>query len=209
MKVEFQFFLYAFTSLFTLVNPFSVLPVLLSSTQGLSRADFLKIARKACTAAFLAIISFSLVGKLLFDFFSISIHGLRIVGGILFLITGYDMLQARVVRLKSDQDESLRQGGEDFAITPLAIPMLCGPGTITATIVITQEATGAIQRGSFYIAVFLVMMICFGVFVWGGQLMKLIGESGNKVFLRIMGLIMMVIAVEFFFAGLKGILNPI
>lgn len=205
MKDQLQFFLYVFTSLFTLVNPLSVLPVLLSSTQGLSRADFLKIARKACLAMFLAIIGFSLVGKILFDFFSISIHGLRIVGGILFLITGYDMLQARVVRLKSDQDESLRAGGEDFAITPLAIPMLCGPGTITATLVIIQEANEPMKRASFYLGVTFIALLCYLVFIWGGRVMKVMGESGNKVFLRIMGLIMMVIAVEFFFSGLKGI----
>lgn len=208
MKDQLQFFLYVFTSIFTLVNPLSVLPVLLSSTQGLSRTDFLKIARKACTAMFLAIIGFSLVGKILFDFFSISIHGLRIVGGILFLITGYDMLQARVVRLKSDQDESLRAGGEDFAITPLAIPMLCGPGTITATLVIVQEASDPMKRASFYLAVSVIALLTFLIFIWGGRVMKILGESGNKVFLRIMGLIMMVIAVEFFFAGLKGIWHP-
>lgn len=120
---------------------------------------------------------------------------------------GYDMLQARLSRIENDQSAGTKSLDGDIAITPLAIPMLCGPGAITAVMLHMQGSVDIIDTASLFVAILIVCSLTYLILISGKRLTTLIGESGNKVFLRLMGLIVMVIAVEFFFAGLKPIVQ--
>ncbi len=117
------------------------------------------------------------------------------------------MLQARLSRIETDQSTEAKNFDGDIAITPLAIPMLCGPGAITAVMLHIQAASDFIDMGTLVITVLMVCALAYVILISGKRLTALIGESGNRVFLRIMGLIVMVIAVEFFVAGLKPIVQ--
>ncbi len=196
-----QFLLY-FTSFFTLMNPFGVMPVFLTMTGGLTKAERNKTAYKATLTAFLVLISFAFLGKYLFDFFGISISGLKVVGGILFFIVGYDMLNARLSRIKIKEEEA-EQYVDDISVTPLGIPMIAGPGAITNAIVLMGQSQNLTDKGLVTLSIFLVSLISFLVLAGAGGILKFIGEKGNKIMLKLMGLIVMVIAVEFFFDGLK------
>ncbi|MDF1544206.1 MAG: MarC family protein [bacterium] len=204
----FQFWLLAFVSLFTMMNPIGVVPVYVSMTAGTTPSQSRRVALKATVSALAILTFFAFSGKFIFDFFQISTHSLRIVGGVIFFVVGYDMLNARLSRTKHD-DESDSEFIEDIAITPLGIPMICGPGAITTVILMMNQSNTLIEKGILFSAVMAVLVITFGVLVGAKTIMNLIGENGNKVLMRVMGLLVMVIAVEFFFSGLKPILQEI
>ena len=202
----FNYGLLVFASFFTLLNPGGTLPVFMTMTASLSEADRRGTARKAVIAATLTLAFFSLTGNVLFDFFGISVDGFRIVGGIIFFLMGQDMLQARLVSTKISKEE-VREYVTDISITPLAIPMLSGPGSITNAIVLVQDAPTTLHLAAFAIGLGLVMVLAYVIFAAGGTIMRLLGEVGNKVLMRLMGLIVMVIAVELFFSGLIPMLQ--
>lgn len=198
--------LFAFTSFLAIINPMGVTPVFLSMTNGLDPKRQRKTAFKAVLTAFIVLTIFAFAGRLLFQFFGISVNGFRIAGGVIFFIMGFDMLNARLSRLKYD-DQDLEKTLDDIAITPLGIPMMAGPGAITNAIVLMQDAQDISYQIVLPIAIFLVLAVTFLSLIGGGTIVKYMGETGNKIMLKLMGLIMMVIAVEFFFAGLKPIVQ--
>lgn len=205
MKESFSYFLLALTSLFTIVNPLGAIPFYSSLTEGAETRVARAVALRASLSAFSAMLFFAISGKFLFDFFNVSVDGLRVVGGVLFFINGYDMLQGKDSRTKllSASERMSLQDVNIRAITPLAIPLICGPGTITVMTVMMQESTTFLNRALLFIAAFLVSTATYFVLVGSKRIVFVIGESGQKVFFRLMGLILMMISVEFFFIGIR------
>ncbi len=196
----------AFTSFFTLINPLGVMPVFMTMTADLDREHRNKTAKKAILVAFSVILLFAFSGQLLFSFFGISVNSFRIVGGVIFFFMGMDMLQARLGQVKIKDSEVKKYVG-DISITPLAIPMLCGPGAITNAIVLMEDAPGLIMKMVFITAVTAVLLLTYLILFSSSRIIDWLGETGNNVMMRLMGLIVMVIAVEFFFSGLKPIVS--
>ena len=204
----FEYGLLAFTSIFTMVNPLGIIPVYTSMTAQMSSKEARQVAIKAVLTAFITLAVFAFSGKFIFEFFQISVNSLRVVGGIIFFMAGFDMLQARLIRTKSDE-ETTKEFANDIAITPLAIPLICGPGAITASIVMMNDAVAIAEKVTLFGVIFLILGITLLVLLSARKVMSFLGDSGNKVLMRIMGLIVMVIAVEFLFSGLKPILRDI
>lgn len=204
----FQFALLAFVSMFTMVNPLGVVPVYTAMTAKLSPEESHRVARKATLTALIILLVFALTGQWIFRFFSISTNSLRIVGGVIFFMMGYEMLQARLTRTQYD-DESTHEYINDISLTPLGIPIICGPGAITNAILLMNESTSPLESGVVLGVIALIIGITYALLIGARQVTHIIGENGNKVMLRLMGLIVMVIAVEFFFAGLRPILREI
>jgi len=202
------FGLLGFTSFFTLINPLGAMPIFMTMTAELNPAERIKTARKASIVAFLTILFFAFTGQLLFRFFGISVNSLRVVGGVIFFMIGMDMLQARLTRVKIAENE-VKKYVNDISITPLAIPMICGPGAITNSIILMQDATTIDKKMVLVFSIFLVMLLTFLILYSSSKIIKALGETGNNVLMRLMGLIVMVIAVEFFFAGIKPVLIEI
>ena len=206
MNELFTFGILSFTSFFTLINPLGTMPVFMTMTTELSTSARNKTAKKATIVAFFMIIFFALTGQLMFNFFGISVNSLRIVGGIIFFIMGQDMLQARLTKVKVDEGK-VKEYVDDISITPLAIPMICGPGAITNAIVLMQDSDTLSKKAVLFGSVFIVLLLTYIILFSSSKLIKLLGDTGNKVMMRLMGLIVMVIAVEFFFSGLIPILQ--
>ena len=198
-----EFALLSFVSLFTMVNPLGVAPIYVTMTSALTPREARRVALKASVTATLVLVLFAVGGRFIFRFFHISIDSLRIVGGILFFLIGYEMLQARLTRTKHDA-ETTSEYIEDIAITPLGIPMIAGPGAITSVILLMNETGTMAHRAALFAAMGVVMLLTYAFLVGAKRVVSVLGPSGNKVLTRLMGLIVMVIAVEFFFAGLKG-----
>ncbi len=203
-----EYILYAFATLFSMVNPLGVMPVYTTMTAKLPTKDARQTALKAVIVAAFTLILFALTGKFIFDFFHISINGLRIVGGVIFFMAGFDMLQARLIRTKTDA-ESTNEYVDDISITPLAIPMIAGPGALTVSIVLMNDAQTVGMKFMLVGVIAVVLTITFLILIFSRKIIRRLGDSGNKVLTRIMGLIVMVIAVEFIFSGLKPILRDI
>ncbi|MGL4807074.1 MAG: MarC family protein [Bacteroidales bacterium] len=205
MNDLFGFAFLCFSSFFTLINPFGVMPVFASLTSQLDESERRKVAIKSCVVAASIVIAFALSGQMLFKFFGISVDSLRIVGGVIFFILGMDMLQARLSEVKVKKSE-VTGYVRDISITPLAIPMMCGPGAITNGIVLMQDAHSWEMKVALISVVVFVLFLTFLILMASGKLLKLIGETGNNVMMRLMGLIVMVIAVEFLYTGSKPLL---
>jgi len=204
MSDLFTFGFLVFTSFFTLINPIGVMPIFMTMTSELNEKQRTKTAKKATIVAFIIIVLFALSGQLLFKFFGISVNSFRIAGGVIFFLMGMDMLQARLGKVKI-QDSEVKSYVNDISITPLAIPMICGPGAITNAIVMMEDAVTIEMKLVLLLAIVLVMILTFIILYSSSKIIKILGETGNNVLLRLMGLIVMVIAVEFFFSGLKPI----
>ncbi|MBI5824096.1 MAG: MarC family protein [Chloroflexi bacterium] len=204
----FEFALLSFVSMFTMVNPIGVVPVYTAMTAKLSPHESHRVARKAVFTGLVILLAFALTGQWIFRFFSISVNSLRVVGGVIFFFMGYEMLQARLTRIQFD-DETTHEYINDISITPLGIPIVCGPGAITTSILLMNESKSTMESSIVLGIIILIMFITYVLLIGAKQVTHLIGENGNKVMLRLMGLIVMVISVEFFFSGLTPIIREI
>ncbi|NLC50644.1 MAG: antibiotic resistance protein MarC, partial [Bacteroidales bacterium] len=127
---------------------------------------------------------------------------------VIFFMVGMDMLQARLGRVKIKENE-IKSYVTDISITPLAIPMICGPGAITNSIVLMEDANSLAKQVILIGSIFLIILLTYIILYSSSKLTKLLGETGINVMMRIMGLIVMVIAVEFLFSGLKPLIVDI
>lgn len=205
MNELFPFALLCLTSFFTLTNPVGTMPIFMTMTADMNVAQRNAIAKKATIVSFVTLIIFAFSGQLLFKFFGISVDSFRIAGGIIFFAVGWDMLQARIVKVKL-KEEDIKTYANDISITPLAIPMLCGPGSITNAIVLMEDAGSFDKKIVLISSIACIYILTYLIFRASTKINKLLGETGNNVLMRLMGLILMVIAVEFTFSGLKPIL---
>ena len=202
------FALLCFTSFFTLTNPLGTMPVFLTMTNGMNDHERKAIVRRATIVSFITLMVFTFSGQFLFKFFGISSNGFRIAGGFIIFKIGFDMLQARYSNAKLKEEE-VKTYADDISITPLAIPMLCGPGAIANAIMLMGDASTLSLKGTLIGIIALVYFITFLILQASTRLVRILGETGNNVMMRLMGLILMVIAVECFVSGLKPILIDI
>ena len=208
MDTLLPFALLCFTSFFTLTNPLGTMPVFLTMTNGMSVDERKTIVRRATIVSFITLMVFTFSGQFLFKFFGISTNGFRIAGGIIIFTIGFDMLQARYSKAKL-KDEEVKTYVNDISVTPLAIPMLCGPGAIANGIMLMEDADTLIKKILLVSVIASVYFITFLILRASTRLNKYMGETGNNVMMRLMGLILMVIAVECFVSGFKPIMIDI
>ena len=208
MDTLLPFALLCFTSFFTLTNPLGTMPVFLTMTNGMSDDERKTIVRRATIVSFITLMVFTFSGQFLFKFFGISTNGFRIAGGIIIFTIGFDMLQARYSKAKL-KDEEVKTYVNDISVTPLAIPMLCGPGAIANGIMLMEDADTLIKTILLVSVIASVYFITFLILRASTRLNKYMGETGNNVMMRLMGLILMVIAVECFVSGFKPIMIDI
>ena len=195
MDTLLPFALLCFTSFFTLTNPLGTMPVFLTMTNGMSDDERKTIVRRATIVSFITLMVFTFSGQFLFKFFGI-------------FTIGFDMLQARYSKAKLKDDE-VKTYVNDISITPLAIPMLCGPGAIANGIMLMEDANTLIKKILLVSVIASVYFITFLILRASTRLNKYMGETGNNVMMRLMGLILMVIAVECFVSGFKPIMIDI
>lgn len=208
MNEYLAFALLGFTSFFTLINPLGVMPIYLTMTADLNKETKKRIARKATLVSFITLVLFAVTGQLIFKFFGITIDSLKVVGGVIFFLMGQDMLQARLVRAKISEKE-VKSYTNDISITPMAIPMIAGPGAITNAILMMDSAESIASKGILITVLFVVCLVTYLILVNSTKIYHILGETGNNVLMRLMGLIVMVIAVEFIVSGLTPIIRGI
>ena len=160
MESVLPFALLCFTSFFTLINPLGTMPVFLSMTGGMSNKERKRIVMKSTMVAFIIMISFTIFGRFLFQVFGLSTNGFRIAGGIIIMKIGYDMLQAKYTHIKFNEEE-IQHVANDISITPLAIPMLCGPGAIANGIVLKEDADTWLKK---FLLVGIIALVFFHYF---------------------------------------------
>ena len=180
-------------------------------TEGLPAKVTRRIILRASMLALVVIMLFAFFGSHIFNMFGISVDGLKVVGGIIFFILGYDLLQAKVGRTKitpqedDEFDSSEFEHVEDMAWTPLGIPLLCGPASMTNAMILMEQTDSAQKTLGFVSGTIAIMTFSAICLLASSRITKLIGPAGHKVVLRLMGLLIMVIAVETLSSGIKGL----
>ena len=177
------YFVYAmlcFTSFLTLANPLGTMPVFLTLTQNFDEKERSRVLKKAIIVAFFVMIAFTVFGQFIFKFFGLSTNGFRIVGGIVIFKIGFDMLQARFTPVKATETE-IQDYANDITVTPLAIPILCGPGAIANGIVLMEEATDTTMMVILISTIVLVFLITYLILKASTKLLEILGETGNNV----------------------------
>ncbi len=208
MAQELTFFIYAFTSIFAIVNPVSGVMAFISMTSHMSQADKIYIAKRSVIIASIIAITFSILGELLLKLFNITADSLRVAGGVLLFLVAIDMLFARTTR-ESITSEELNEAAqkENISVFPIAMPLLTGPGAITTIIVLIRTADNLNLKLTVIGAILLTFIITFLIFRFSDYFNKVVGMTGMLVMTRLMGLFLGAIAVDFISTGIKGIFN--
>jgi len=207
---EIQFFILCLTTFFTLINPIGIAPILLVMTERFSKEEKINIAWKGSLTAFVTLIIFSILGSVIFNFFGITIEAFQIMGGILFFRSGFRMSEAKIGRSRTtpmEREES--QESDDLAISPIGIPLIAGPGAITASMLLSSQTPQLYSYATLGVSIFLVLTVVYLILRNGGLLMKALGYTGMRIIQRLMGLVLMVIAVQFVINGVMSILSPL
>lgn len=193
----------SFSSLFSVVNPITAMPVFMSLTEDESDKEKARTARKASMYMFCVLIIFLLAGTYILSFFGISLPGIRIAGGLVIMRAGYSMLNPETGGRKlSSEDQEAAKDKEDVSFSPLAMPLLSGPGSIAVVIGFGSQATSIVDYIVNGVAVFLVALMAWGILRVAPWLNKLIGKSGMTVITRMMGFIALAIGVQFVINGI-------
>ncbi len=202
----FRFSLLALSSIFFLVDPFAALPTFLAVTADQDNAKRVRTARKASLTAFVILTAFALAGTYIFRTFGITLPAFEIAGGIILLLIGLDMLEAKRSPTQESSPETHAAATKDDAgIVPMGIPMLAGPGAITSVMVLVGQARTAWQMGAILGSIAITAAICFLVLGSATRVAGVLGDTGIRILVRIMGLLLVALAVQYFVNGLQDL----
>jgi multiple antibiotic resistance protein len=200
--VNIQFAILAFTSLLAIVNPLGAVPLFVALTAPYAPEHRRATLRRAISTGVVVLVLFALAGTWILQFFGITRQAFQIAGGILFFAIGWDMLQARRSRVKTTEEEETESiSRDDVGIIPLGLPTLAGPGAITTVIALNGQAASLLESVAVYIAILLVMAICWITLSAARVVTRRMGRTGMNVMTRLMGLLVMVIGAQFVING--------
>jgi multiple antibiotic resistance protein len=200
-----------FMGFFAIMNPIANTSIFLGLTQSNSQVEKRAIAFKSLFYAFIIVGVFSLAGHLIFRLFGITLPAFKIAGGILLFLVAYRLLQGKESAIHHPDDQKKREiksdhenNKTDIAISPLAIPILAGPGTISTAMNFVGDASTPAHLAIIIFSFALLCLITFLMFISGQKLLKILGDGVVNVITRIMGLILAVIATQMIIGGIYG-----
>lgn len=210
------FLIMTISSLFAVIDPLGVIPFFSGLTSHLDIARKRRILLKALVTAFLVLTVFTLVGHQLLELFGITVDAFRIAGGVIFFGIGLDMLQSKPVRwhtgirkayatdleVSEEEDEH-----DDPSITPLAIPMIAGPGSITTVMVLTPQAPENLGLPLVLASVAGILILTGGILMGADVVLQKLGSTGLKIIEKLMGLMVTVIAVQLMIDGITPVIK--
>tara|TARA_X000000368_G_C23024452_1_gene709512 strand:+ start:1200 stop:1751 length:552 start_codon:yes stop_codon:yes gene_type:complete len=173
-------------------------------TQDYSQKERNLISLKAIFFSFIVLTLFALIGEFIFSFYNITIHSFRIAGGLLLFKISLDMVESKRSRTKTTpKEEKEAEEKEAIAFTPLAIPLIAGPGSIATIMILASESKNNNDNFAIFFALAIVLFITLLIFRISDILSNRLGRSGLRIMKRLMGLILMVISIEFILKGVK------
>jgi multiple antibiotic resistance protein len=189
---------------FAIMNPIGNAPIYIGLMEGYSDAEKSRIARKSVLFAFIIVSIFVILGGIIFKVFGITIQAFQIAGGILLFLVGYQLLHGNESRMHHPNPNERVGGSNDVAISPLAVPILAGPGTISSALSFTATNSTP-SHVAVVVGVFaFVCLLTYLAFVYSEKIMALLKPDLIKVASRLMGLILTIIAVQMMILGIKG-----
>jgi multiple antibiotic resistance protein len=203
-----RFSLLAFSSIFFLVDPFAAIPSFLAITESADAVRRKRMARKGAITFFIVLTSFAVAGQLIFRMFGITLPAFEIAGGLILLLIGLDMLEAKrspTQEAHGDTEEAAAK--EDAGIVPLGIPMLAGPGAISSVMVLVGQVPTFLgwQMGAILGCIAFTALVSYWVLAAAGRVRQVMGETGIRILVRIMGLLLVALAMQYFVNGITDL----
>lgn len=192
-------------ALLPVINPLASTPVFLAITEGDTPEQRRRQALRGCVYMVAILVSFLIGGTFIMNFFGISIPGLRIAGGLLVTGIGMNMLTPAKPEPDDRQRQAEARAKSDVSFTPLAMPMLSGPGSIAVTIGFTSLSTGWLDYVAIIIGILVVAVIAYITLNLSGRIVRLIGANGMSAMTKIMGFLILCIGVQFVVNGIIGV----
>jgi multiple antibiotic resistance protein len=203
-----RFSLLALSSIFFLVDPFAAIGSFLAITSTADPARRTRMARKAAITCFIVLTTFALAGQLIFRMFGITLPAFEVAGGLILLLIGLDMLEAKrspTQEAHGDTEEGASK--EDAGIVPLGIPMLAGPGAISSVMVLVGQVPSVWnwEMAAIIGSIAITSLVSYWVFAGAARVRAFMGETGIRILVRIMGLLLVALAMQFFVNGLTDL----
>ncbi|QBG48065.1 MarC family protein [Verrucomicrobia bacterium S94] len=199
MHELFEHMITVFLGYFAIMNPIANTGAFIGLTADMAEQERMAVARHALFVSFLIVLAFAVLGKAIFHLFGITLPALRITGGLLVFQVGYHMLQGKSSKIQNSSDES----DVDMAISPLAMPILAGPGTIATTMNFSAKA----GYGEIAITLSMFALLCLITFIffkYSEKTVEVLGQRGLKIVTRLMGLILAVLGMQMLLHGIGG-----
>jgi multiple antibiotic resistance protein len=203
-----RFSVLALSSIFFLVDPFAAIPAFLAITESADPVRRKRMARKGALTCFIVLTGFALGGQLIFRMFGITLPAFEVAGGLILLLIGLDMLEAKrspTQEAHGDTEEGAAK--EDAGIVPLGIPMLAGPGAISSVMVLVGQVPSLWdwEMGAILGSITFTCLVTYWVLASASQVRRVMGETGIRILVRIMGLLLVALAMQFFVNGLTDL----
>ena len=194
-------------SLFVVVDPVGTSAVFATLTQGMSEAEQRRIALRAVIIAIVLLIIFSFIGRALLNYMHVSLSAFRVAGGFLLFVTAFRMIMGFHDPDQLNSEKSAYRDVSNIAIFPIAIPLLAGPGVMTATLMFTTEAGNIFEHGIVIFSIITIQIVALAS-LWGaGKLSRIFGPSGKGIIARVMGILLAAMAVQFVADGVKTLMQ--
>jgi len=202
----FEFTLLAVSSIFFLVDPFACIPTFIAITDGQDAKQRRRTALRAAITCFIVLAAFAVAGEYIFRLFGIKLPAFEIAGGLILLSIGMDMLQAKRSPTQESSTETEEAASKDDAgIVPMGIPMLAGPGAISTVMVLVGQAKTIWQMGAILGAIGFSAGTSFFVLAGADRIRSILGATGIRILVRIMGLLLVALAMQFFVNALTDL----
>ena len=203
-----RFSVLALSSIFFLVDPLAAIPSFLAITLGADPERRRRMARKGALTCFIVLTTFAVCGQLIFRLFGITLPAFEIAGGVILLLIGLDMLQAkRSATQEASGDTEEGAAKEDAGIVPIGIPMLAGPGSISTVMVLVGQVPSIWrwEMGAILGSITVTSLVSYWVLAGAGHVLKVLGETGIRVLVRVMGLLLVALAMQYFVNGMMDL----
>jgi multiple antibiotic resistance protein len=201
---SFNTWLVPLVSIFFVVDPLAAVPAFLTMTANDPPAMRRTMALRASIGSSIILVVFAVAGGMIFKLFGVTLPAFRIAGGVILGVSALEMLRAE--RPSRETKEEIREGVDkvDISITPMAIPLLAGPGAISTVMVLTHQTDSWISDAPVFVAVAVTGIATYVLLLFSDSLQRVLGRTGIHVLSRIMGLVLAAIAVQFILDGLRA-----
>ena len=202
-----DYFITAFATLFVTIDPIGMAPIYLAVTAGIDAKIRRSIALRACVIAVILLIMFALAGNAVLELLGISLPAFRVAGGLLLFWTAFEMVfEKRQQRKSATAERALDDAAaHDLAVFPLAIPLISGPGSISASVLIASHANDYTQLAGFLGLIVVTVLMVYVVFVIADRIDRYITQTARAVLTRLLGVLLAALAVQFIADGVKAL----
>jgi len=204
-QLPLEFLVSALVTLLVVIDPIGLVPAFLAVTHGLPEKNRPQVALRACLIATAILAGAALIGNWLLHTLSISLPASRIAGGLLlFSIASEMVFGVRVTRQTEAAEQAIEERVRNIAAFPLGIPLMAGPGAITASVLLSGRADGdPVKLGMLLAVIAAIMLLCLVVFLMATRIGKLLGATANMVLSRLLGVLLAALAVQFVIDGVR------